>query len=42
MYVLIVFYLIVAAASAFESNWPRTFYWLGATIINCSILWAMK
>lgn len=39
MLVLIAFYLIVSAVSAFEANWPRACYWVGAAIITSSVLW---
>lgn len=39
---LVVFYLLVAGISAYEGNWPRCMYWIGASIITASVLWGTK
>jgi len=33
MYALLAFYGAIGLASAWERNWPRTWYWIGAMII---------
>jgi hypothetical protein len=42
IYVLIAFNLSLVIICAFEKNWHKAFYWLGALMINSSILWGMK
>ena len=42
MYGLIVFYLLTAMVSAWEGNWPRGLYWVGASIISVAVLWGTK
>ena len=37
---LAVIYAVLAVISAVEWNFPRSLYWLGALVINISILWA--
>lgn len=37
--VLILVYLILAIRFAFEGQWPRMTYWIGATLIVGSTLW---
>lgn len=39
MYVLIVAYLVIAATAAWERNFPRALYFVGATIISVAVLW---
>lgn len=38
---LCIFYVFVAFVFAYESNWPKCTYWLGAAVITGSVL-AMK
>ena len=40
MQFLLVVYFIVALTLAYEWNWPRMTYWIGAAMITSSILWA--
>ena len=35
---LIVAYVVIAVVSAWEGNWPRCTYWIGAAIITGSVL----
>jgi hypothetical protein len=42
IYVLITFNSNLVVMCAFEGNWHKVFYWLGALTINSSILWGMK
>lgn len=39
---LVAFYVMVAVVSAYEGNWPRCTYWIGAAIITTSVLWGMR
>jgi hypothetical protein len=36
---LVVTYVIVACVFAYEGNWPKCAYWIGASIITSSVLW---
>ena len=36
---LAVFYVLVAIVFAYEGNWPKCAYWIGASIITTSVLW---
>ncbi len=36
---LAVFYVLVAIVFAFEGNWAKAAYWIGASIITTSVLW---
>lgn len=38
MWGLVVFYVLLAGASALEKNWNRAAYWVGATLITFSVL----
>lgn len=40
MQFLLVVYVVIALVSAYEGNWPRMMYWVGAIILSSSILWA--
>lgn len=42
IYILIAFNLSLVVMCAIEKNWHKSAYWLGALIINSSILWGMK
>jgi hypothetical protein len=35
-------YIVIMAVCAYEGNWPRTLYWLGATALQASIIWGMR
>jgi drug/metabolite transporter (DMT)-like permease len=35
---LVVVYVIVAVVFAWEGNWPKCLYWIGASIITSSVL----
>ena len=35
---LIVVYIVIACVSAYELNWPRCTYWIGAAMITGSVL----
>jgi hypothetical protein len=35
---LLVFYLILAAVFAYELNWAKCTYWIGAAVITGSVL----
>lgn len=35
---LIVFYAVVACVFAWEGNWPKMTYWIGAAIITSSVV----
>ena len=35
---LVVLYVIVACVFAYELNWPKMTYWIGAAIITSSVL----
>ena len=35
---LILAYLVIAGMAAYEGNWPRCSYWIGAAIITGSVL----
>jgi hypothetical protein len=35
-------YVVIAALSAYERNWPRVLYWVAATLLNVSVIWATK
>lgn len=35
-------YLIIMAVCVAEKNWPRCLYWIGAAILQVSILWGFK
>lgn len=39
---LVAFYVLVSAVSAYEGNWPRCTYWIGAAIITTSVLWGTR
>lgn len=39
---LLVAYFVIMIVCIFERNWPRTLYWLGAALLQISILWGMK
>lgn len=41
MVALGVAYFVIGCVYAYEGNWPKMFYWLGALIITMSVL-AMK
>ena len=36
---LVVTYVLVALVFAYEGNWPKCTYWMGAAIITTSVLW---
>jgi hypothetical protein len=36
---LVVVYIVVAITFAYEGNWPKCAYWIGASIITSSVLW---
>lgn len=36
---LLVVYVVIAGVSAWEGNYPRCTYWVGAAIITASVLW---
>lgn len=36
---LIVLYIIIAFASACESNWPRALYWVSVSLLTVALLW---
>jgi drug/metabolite transporter (DMT)-like permease len=38
MQALVVVYVIVAVVFAWEGNWPKCLYWIGASIITSSVL----
>jgi hypothetical protein len=38
MQCLVVVYVIVAVVFAYENNWPKMAYWIGAGIITSSVL----
>lgn len=35
---LLVVYAVIATASAFEGNFPKTLYWVSAAMITTSVL----
>ena len=35
---LVGFYILTAGVSAYELNWSRCFYWIGAAIITSAVL----
>lgn len=35
---LIVFYVVLAGVYAYETNWAKCTYWIGAAIISTSVL----
>lgn len=35
---LVVTYVVVACVFAYEQNWPKMFYWIGAAMITSSVL----
>ncbi len=39
MIALILWYLGIVVASAFEGNWPRALYFVGAIVISVAVLW---
>ena len=39
---LLVEYAGIMAACLFEKNYPKALYWLGASILQVSILWGFK
>lgn len=39
MMFLIVVYAVIVAASAWEHNWPRAMYFVGAITISLAVLW---
>lgn len=39
---LLVAYVVIMGVCIYERNWPRALYWLGASILQISILWGMK
>ncbi len=39
MYALIVFYVLIALTSAYETNYPRCLYWVSAAGITSAVLW---
>ena len=39
---LIAEYGVIAIVAACEQNWPRVFYWCGASIITGSWSWTLK
>ena len=42
MVVLVGVYLVVAAVSAWEHNWPRVLYWVSASLLTGSVLWMQR
>jgi len=38
MRVLVGVYVLTACVFATEGNWAKMLYWIGATIITCSVL----
>ena len=42
MVALVGVYLVVAAVSAWEHNWPRVLYWVSAAGITTAVLWSTK
>jgi hypothetical protein len=42
MKIMLVEYLVILAACLGERNWPRALYWLGATVLQVSVLWGMR
>ena len=39
---LLAVYAIIAVVSAFEANYPRCLYWVGAGVITFAVLWGTK
>lgn len=39
MRLLICLYVLTAILFAYQRNWPRMFYWIGAATITSSVLW---
>jgi len=39
MIFLLCFYAVIALAFAWEGNYPKALYWVGAFIITSSVLW---
>lgn len=39
MWWLIANYVVIVGAAAWEKNWPRVMYYLGATWISLAVLW---
>lgn len=39
MLALIVAYLVIAGAAAWERDWPRVLYYLGAVLISAAVIW---
>jgi len=35
-------YIFIMAVCIAEKNWPRSLYWLGATLLQASIIWGMR
>lgn len=40
--ILIAEYVVIAIVYAINQQWIKSFYWLGATILNASLLMGMK
>jgi hypothetical protein len=40
--ILVAEYIVIAIVYAFNQQWIKSFYWLGATILNVSLLMGMK
>ena len=38
MVCLVVVYLVIAGRFAYEGNWPKCTYWIGAAMITSSVL----
>lgn len=36
---LLAIYLVIASCAAWEQNWPRLIYWIGAALIMIGVLW---
>ena len=36
---LLVVYVLIACTFAYEGNWPKCTYWIGAAVITASVLW---
>jgi len=39
---LLVVYIIIMGICLYERNWAKATYWLGASILQVSILWGFK
>jgi drug/metabolite transporter (DMT)-like permease len=39
MLLLIGIYAVITVTAAFERNWPRALYFIGAIVISVAVLW---